>query len=295
MQLRQGMTAPAVNLVIVLTLQSVCWGQDAGSQITVTTPAGTTHDMVRVPAGPFEMGSAGGESDERPVHTVELDGYYIDKYEVTNELYQVFVQATGGEQPRYASDNRFNTAQQPVMGVSWFDADGYCAWAGLRLPTDAEWEKTARATDGRTYPWGEGIDADKTNYGNNIGRTTPVGSYPAGVSPYGAYDLAGNVWEWVADWYDRRYYGSSPSSNPTGPSSGSSRVLRGGSWYDTPEGLRASNRLWLGPRFRFLDVGFRCAQDEDKLPTAVTPQTWGEVKALHSPDITRPQEAHLRH
>ena len=270
--------ALAANLVIVLAPQSVCWGQHAGSLITVMTPAGTTHEMVHVPAGPFDMGSDGGDSDERPVHTVELDGYYIDKYEVANELYQVFLQATSGEQPRYASDNRVNGAQQPVLGVSWFDAKGYCGWAGLRLPTDAEWEKTARATDGRTYPWGEGIDADKTNYGNTVGRTTPVGSYPAGVSPYGAHDLAGNVWEWVADWYDSRYYGSSPTSNPTGPSSGSSRVIRGGSWSNTSEGLRASNRLWLGPMFRFLDIGFRCAQDEDKLPTAVTPQTWGEVK-----------------
>ena len=143
------------KLIVVLPLiASVCLSQDDESQITVTTPVGTTHEMVHVPAGPFEMGSESGGSDERPVNTVELNGCYIDKYEVTNTHYQAFVQAKGRSQPYYANDNQFNAAQQPVVGVSWFDAEEYCGWAGLRLPTEAEWEKAAKGTDGRTYPWG---------------------------------------------------------------------------------------------------------------------------------------------
>lgn len=239
-------------------------GQSGGVSpgTSVTTPAGTVHELVHVPAGPSEMGSESGGSDERPVHTVELDGYFIDKFEVTNELYRAFVQATDGELPLFESDSRYNGAQHPVVGVSWFSAEAYCGWAGLRLPTEAEWEKTARGTDGRTYPWGEGIDAGKANYGQKVGTVVPVGSYPAGVSPYGAHDLAGNAFEWVADWYDSGYYGSSPASNPTGPSNGRVRVLRGGSWYGDPRILRASGRFRHAPSLRNIYFGFRCARDQ---------------------------------
>jgi len=232
-------------------------------EIVVTTPAGTTHEMVLVLEGEFNMGSNSGEGDERPVHTVFLDGFYIDKYEVTNAQYQAFVEATDRAQSEYADDNRFNGPQQPVVGVSWFDANDYCTWTGLRLPTEAEWEKVARGTDGRTYPWGEGIDASKANYDMDIGMTTRVGSYPEGVSPYGAYDMAGNAWEWVTDWYGFDYYVSSPVHNPTGPESGSYRVIRGGSWDHNPSGLRTTTRVRRHPSdsLNYI-VGFRCTRDQ---------------------------------
>ena len=166
---------------------------------------------------------------DRPVHTVQLDAYCIDKYEVTNELYQAYVRASETGQPFYARNSRFNAPQQPVVGVTWFDAQDYCSWAGMRLPTEAEWEKAARGTDGRAYPWGEDITSANANFGADakVDATTAVGSFPDGVSPYGAHDLGGNVWEWVADWFDDRYYESSPASNPSGPPSGTKRAQRG--------------------------------------------------------------------
>ena len=225
--------------------------------------------MVHVPAGPFEMGSTSGGSDERPVHTVELSGYWIDKYEVTNAQYGAYVSTGGGAASKLTNDGTYNGPQQPVVGVSWNDAVGYCTWAGLRLPTEAQWEKAARGTDGRTYPWENGTAkcARAVMYegGDGCGRGSGawnVGSKPAGVSPYGAHDMAGNVWEWVADWYDSGYYAVSPSSNPTGPSSGSTRVLRGGSWGLSAINLRAAVRDRLNPTSRINSLGFRCAQDE---------------------------------
>ena len=250
----------------------------------MTTPDGVVTELVHVHAGPFEMGSEGGFSNERPVHTVELDGFYIDKYEVTNAQYEAFVTTGDGLPSDYADDNSFNGPQHPVVGVSWLDAQMYCGWAGLRLPTEAEWEKAARGSDGRTYPWGEGIDGDKANYQNSgdafDNGTTPVGHYPDGVSPYGAFDLAGNVWEWVWDRYDGEYYASSPSSNPQGPSSGSFRVLQGGARLGNLGFLRAAYRRGVGPAASGSVVGFRCAQTEGQVPaTSVAPRFWGEVKS----------------
>jgi formylglycine-generating enzyme required for sulfatase activity len=239
-------------------------------------------DMVYVPAGNFTIGSDSGGSDEQPVHTVYLDAYYIDKYEVTNAQFAQFLSA--GNSSHYNSSMRITqsgsayTAQSgyenhPVVYVDWNVAKAYCKWVGKRLPTEAEWEKAARGTDGRTYPWGEGIDGTRANYcdvncayswkdssvNDGYAETAPVGSYPAGVSPYGAYDMAGNVWEWVTDWYSSAYYSSSPSSNPQGPSSGTYRVLRGGSWFNVTLNLRVAYRLGLDPSARFDGVGFRCA------------------------------------
>jgi formylglycine-generating enzyme required for sulfatase activity len=217
-------------------------------------------EMVLVPAGEFWMGSD-ESADEQPRHRVGLDAYYIDKYEVTNAFYKRFMEATGRAAPGYWNNTSFNGESQPVVGVSWHDADAYCKWAGKRLPTEAEWEKAARGTDGRKYPWGEQWDSSRANAGDKLGKTAPVGSYPSGASPYGVHDMAGNVWEWVADWYDKDYYKRSPERNPTGPDSGWNKVLRGGSWYDDPFfALRTASRGNVTPVLRNDLIGFRCAR-----------------------------------
>ena len=217
-------------------------------------------EMVLVPAGEFWMGSDEAD-DERPRHKVSLGDYYIDKYEVTNALYKRFMDATSRSAPSYWTDAKFNDAAQPVVGVSWHDAEAYCKWAGKRLPTEAEWEKAARGTDGRKYPWGNQWDAARTNSGEGGPRKpVAVGSYPNGVRPYGAHDMAGNVREWVADWYDSAYYRASPERNPQGPASGSFRVLRGGSWDHYAFALRAAYRSFFTPDYRNDGIGVRCAR-----------------------------------
>jgi formylglycine-generating enzyme required for sulfatase activity len=219
--------------------------------------SGDDAEMVSVPAGEFWMGSEDSDAvgDEKPRRPVYLDAFLIDKYEVTSVLYKRFIDATGRAAPQF-----WTGSDQPVVGVNWNDANAYCSWAGKRLPTEAEWEKAARGTDGRKYPWGEQWDASRANSGERLGRTDSVGSYPGGVSPYGAHDMAGNALEWVADWFEANYYQSAPSSNPRGPDSGHNRVVRGGSGASTPKNLRTSARLGNSPSGRGSALGFRCAQ-----------------------------------
>lgn len=182
-------------------------------------------EMVLVPEGEFTMGSDIGPSVEQPAHKVFLDTYYIDKFEVTNVQYKVCVEEGVCEQPTDATNfNNSDYAQHPVVWVDWNMARTYCEWRGARLPTEAEWEKAARGTDGRTYPWGEKLDSTYANYGKRINNTTSVGEYPKGVSPYGAYDMAGNVWEWVDSWYDA-YPGNEASETDFGTTY---RSIRGG-------------------------------------------------------------------
>ncbi len=216
-------------------------------------------DWVTIPAGDFQMGIENGGNDEAPVHTVYLNEYQIGKYEVTNEQYNQCIQS-GACKGTVVTDK----IDHPVVNVDWYQAKTYCEWAGGRLPTEAEWEKAARGTDGRTYPWGEGIDCSYANYwGSNCGGdSTPVGSYESGKSPYGAYDMAGNVWEWVNDWYDENYYQNSPSSNPLGPDTGQVRVLRGGAWSHYGDNVRSSNRLRYFPTNSFSYLGFRCSRSQ---------------------------------
>jgi len=221
--------------------------------------------MVYVPAGPFIMGSTRGEFDEEPRHLVELSAFYIDTYEVTNADYNKCVAAGKCQRQRYARDKTLNQPKHPVVAVSWNNGVQYCEWAGKRLPTEAEWEKAARGTDERYYPWGNEFRADQVNMhhaDDGFPTTAPVGSYPKNVSPYGAYDMAGNAWEWTADYWNPRYYRHSPSKDPKGPEKGVKRVMRGGSWlYDVPFFVNSFNRSPGRPWVRKSAVGFRCAKD----------------------------------
>lgn len=236
-------------------------------------------DMVYIPAGEFIMGSSEEDvqkfllqyiyrtperfADEQPQHIVYLDAFYIDKYEVTNAQYREFIEATGRKPSIYLDVEPYNDPDQAVMGVSWEDANAYAMWRGKRLPTEAEWEKAARGTDGRYWPWGNEWDATKLN-ANDAGAvdgyvyTAPVGSYPQGVSPYGVHDMAGNVFEWVSDWYDKNYYKYSPKINPQGPISGQNHVARGGSWDVNNDFTRCASRFGISPGS--LLVGIRCAK-----------------------------------
>src|SRR5688572_11124397 len=231
--------------------------------------------MVLVPTGEFTMGSNDGSDDEKPVHRISLDAYYIDKYEVTVGQYAKFLEARGmNGPPMWTTIDQPRHQKRPVVNVDWSDASNYCEWAGKRLPTEAEWEKAARGTDGRIYPWGnDPPDPLRANYGkekwNNHAALVSVGQLKDGKSLYGIYDLAGNVWEWVSDWYDPDYYTTSPSRNPKGPENGKYRVLRGGSWDLAPENLRSARRdfnipLSLdhdSPSYKNFNSGFRCAKN----------------------------------
>lgn len=217
--------------------------------------------MVLIPSGEFRMGSNDGSDDEKPVHTVYIDAFYMDQYEVTNAQYRIFMNATGHKAPKYWNDPNSNDPKQPVIGVSWDDAVAYAKWAGKRLPTEAEWEKAARGgLSGKRYPWGDDISHDDANYNGTNGKdvwtcASPVGSFaPNG---YGLYDMTGNVWEWCADWYDSEYYSNSPKSNPPGPDSGTFKVIRGGSCYNDNHPLRVAARFSY-PANACNYFGFRC-------------------------------------
>jgi formylglycine-generating enzyme required for sulfatase activity len=228
--------------------------------------------MVLVPAGDFVMGSetVDADTDEKPLHAVHLDAYYIDKYEATNALYSACVNAGACNPPvqadaftrsSYYGNEEYD--EYPVVYVKWNMAKAFCEWRGARLPTEAQWEKAARGTDARMYPWGKEVDCRKANYqggGNGCaGGTSKVGSYESGKSPYGVYDLAGNVWEWVADWYSETYYSTSAESNPSGPDAGQARVLRGGSWNRNQFEIQVVNRNRFAADYSNFDIGFRCA------------------------------------
>jgi sulfatase modifying factor 1 len=222
------------------------------------------------------MGSEGEFDNERPVHKVYLDAYYIDKYEVSNAKYKEFVDATGYPVPYvdaywaepYNWRNKTyppGKGDHPVVLVSWYDAAAYAKWAGKRLPTEAEWEKAARGSDGRAWPWGNTWDVDNCNMRESfINSTVPVHQFEKGKSPYGCFNMAGNAMEWVADWYKDNYYSHTPSKNPTGPMSGASKVARGGAW-DSNINLytRTDYRAYLMPTEKKASLGFRCARDAE--------------------------------
>jgi iron(II)-dependent oxidoreductase len=231
--------------------------------------------MVRIPSGWFLMGSdptadedAGPQ--EQPQRWVYLDEFEIDRYEVSNSHYLRFVLATGRVGPPYWKADPFSDkmAMHPVIGVSWIEADAFCRWVGKRLPTEAEWEKAARGPDGRIFPWGNEpagwLKSNIAHPGSKRGVKYPplanVNRYDRGVSPYGVYQLAGNVAEWVSDWFDPEYYHYGTSFNPTGPEWGEDHVYRGGSWNEDPEVARSAGRGAGAPDHRSYLIGFRCAK-----------------------------------
>jgi len=239
--------------------------------------------MVPVPAGEFRMGST--EEDiaaamqlcpqcpeesftrETPPHSVFLDAFFIDRYEVTTADYAEFLKAAKRQAPDHWDEgSQAKHEKKPVIGVTWDDAVEYCKAKGKRLPTEAEWEKAARGIDGRRYPWGNDranliwANFDKCCIWTGYGLLTVVGSLEKGASPYGAHDMAGNVREWVQDWYDERYYAASPKKNPAGPDKGTEKVVRGGGWLHLATGLRATAREKRDPAVRSTSAGIRCAK-----------------------------------
>ena len=239
-------------------------------------------DMVFIPAGEFIMGNNLGDDAEKPERKVFLDAFCIDKYEVTNAQYKECVDAGACNPPaRQSSPSRLfyygnpEFDGYPVIWVTWDDAQTYCKWRGKRLPTEAEWEKAARGTDGRLWPWGNSdpdgskvnlcdvnctYDWKESNLDDGYVDTAPVESFEAGQSPYGVYNMGGNVREWVSDWFAPDYYSNAPDRNPKGPSSGMGRVLRGGSWRSNIPVARITYRLWYDPGTKDEYIGFRCAR-----------------------------------
>ena len=281
-------------VVIVVTATPVPATNTPIPPTRTATPTSGIPEMIRIPAGSFIRGSTVDQvndayesctrddkpnlcwrsalDDEVPEHEVYLDEFYIDQYEVTNAQYGECVRAGLCNPPSPLSSNNHSSyfdnpsyANYPVIHVTWYDADRYCRWAGKRLPTEAEWEKAARGPNGMLWPWGDFFDQDRGNVRPggvepDTRDTTPVGYYPEGASPYGVMDMVGNVWEWVADWYDESYYQASPSKNPRGPASGEKRVFRGGSWNSNIGGDRAASRAGTPPDGQYFDIGFRCAR-----------------------------------
>ncbi|HEU4684209.1 MAG TPA: SUMF1/EgtB/PvdO family nonheme iron enzyme [Nitrospira sp.] len=291
----------AVNLLLIaaalFTLVRVAWGLDTqdisvewteeGKRVAVERMAKwpAKDDMVLVPAGEFIMGSdkqvdRNAYKAELPQRRVYLDAFQIDKYEVTNLQYLKFVVSTGRNPQidwRYDGGNfQEAMAQHPIMHVTWYDANAYCAWAGKRLPTEAEWEKAARGDDGRLNPWGnQPAGLSRVNFGRTglsgpvrdrperlllYPPLIPVDKYENAVSPYGAYQMMGNVAEWVADWYSPDYYKVAPNRNPRGPELGTQKAFRGGGWMDSTTTMRAAMRNGTDPNTKINWMGFRCAK-----------------------------------
>jgi sulfatase modifying factor 1 len=272
-------------LLIIFTM-------NAKGIVQAAEPLAPTHTgkdgapMALIPEGPFPMGvphaARDGGVDERPNHEVFVDNFYMDLYEVTNGRYLQFVTETGHRVPQHPTDpskgiwkgNMMpeSITDLPVINVDWHDGEAYCRWAGKRLPTEAEWEKAAKGTNDWRFPWG---DVEPTVEHANFNQTwrgeatlVQVGIYEKGKSPYGIYDVAGNVWEWVADWYEADYYHKSPTHNPQGPETGKYKAVRSSGWQGETPQVRVFTRIKSLPTDRNNSTGFRCAQDT---PTPATP------------------------
>jgi len=246
-------------------------------------PADPPPGMVLIPAGTFEMGSRESlreldptalfRSDrhelgpEDPAHEVFTRAFFIDRTEVTHAAYMEYVKATGVRRPQFYQNPDFNRPDQPVVGVNWTEAQSYCRWRNKRLPTEAEWEKAGRGAKPVIYPWGDAPpDGTRLNFQNEHGKTLPVGSFDAGKSAYGVFDLSGNVAEWVHDWHFPEYYLFSPKDNPQGPDKGQYKVIRGGNWRNNANDVRLTYRNATVPGLRSQAIGFRCVRDAAENP-----------------------------
>jgi formylglycine-generating enzyme required for sulfatase activity len=281
------MTQKGSKALLVVALVFGCGASEPKAELPVAA-IGVQRDkapMIQIPAGFFVRGEGvppktrkrrKSPKDNLPVRRIYLDDFRIDKFEVTNSAYARFatevghptpnlsrrVRPWGGNWSRFTWGGRKpppGSSDLPVSLVSWFDAEAYCAWAGKRLPTEAEWEKAARGSEGLTFPWGNDFSLGTANFGKKHEGPLPVGSFPIDKSPYGVMDMAGNVAEWVSDYYHPSYYSRAPERNPTGPKRGSLRVVRGGFWRE-PELRIRTDRRWQGiPSAKHGGVGFRCA------------------------------------
>jgi formylglycine-generating enzyme required for sulfatase activity len=295
---KQWLLLPAISVLFCLYLTSFPSIADAGG---IQLPAGIIKSggqyvcqkdgmpMVMVPGGEFMMGSAGGSYDETPSHKVRLTAFLIDRHEVTNAQFERFLKASSYKvQGPWRRGYGANQGEFPCRYVTWFDAKAYADWAGRQLPSEAQWEMAARGTKNFTFPWGmqwqEGLSCSAMDVSAGPRK---VGSFPKGASPYGCLDMAGNVWEWVNDWYDRYYYQSfkAVADNPTGPPDGAQpegrflksktasgnerstlKVIRGGGWAGTADDARSSRRMWGNPSYWLDDTGFRLAVKLERRP-----------------------------
>ena len=252
---KMGLSQSTKHLFLYLAFPALLLGCASPSPVALTVenaPAG----MVYLPGGTFVMGSNQGKPNELPSHDVSLNPFYMDIHEVTVDQYATFLSETGHEKPAFWQPE-LDRPDDPVVGITWFDASAYAAWIGKRLPTEAEWEYAARGgAMGKQYPWGDDPDPQKANFSSS--GIAPVKRFkPNG---FGLHDMIGNVWEWCSDWYSDIYYETSPRSNPKGPFTGTHKILRGGTWYSNEEQVRITNRYSALPDIRSFHIGFRCVK-----------------------------------
>ena len=266
-------TGLALALIICLALAAAAQDEAPPSDQEAAPPPGEeiTGEMVLISGGVFQMGSD-VEDDHQPIHEVQVDSFYLDKYEVTCARYQRFCEATDHDLPIYWGMEKFHCGpdfpDHPMVGVTWADAEAYAEWAGKRMPTEAEWEYAAcGGLEGMKFPGGDDVDSTLVNYGKKLGGTVPVGSLPA--NGYGLYETSGNVGEWVADCYDPDYYAESPRENPTGPEECKYRVVRGGGWYSGKYCNRVYRRLGLLKHWVDFNVGFRSENGQTRRPAVI--------------------------
>ena len=270
-----------MRLFLSLILGIFCFlpSPTLSNRVTSISPKG----MVLIPEGIYIMGSYKSLIElkpadllntdrhalgpENPAHNVSVNSFYIDIYEVSNGDYMAFIKTEKVRKPLFWDNPDFNNYKQPVVGVSWKDAQSYCGWKGGRLPTEAEWEKASRGKRSIDFPWGnEAPDRTKINFNLEVKKTTPIGSYGDGKSDYGVYDLSGNVSEWVYDWHLAEFYLFSPKNNPRGPEKGHYKVTRGGNWRNNSEDVTTFYRNATVPSMRSKTLGFRCVQSKSPTP-----------------------------